>query len=326
LTDAFSKAGVTRLGTPVLFRGLRCLDEGLALEVVNVSLAICEQYPGITLGGIFVENLDDPLDEPEPAKSLAERGGTMASSFGGSQAYRIVHEFAIKHDVSSLAEFYRDDLEHARAALPDGLLDLVGWICPDSFDFRSNGLIVVGRETFGTRTTYLEICVSQEARRRRHALRNLHPIPALRTTLTTAVLLHEFGHLVAGTLRLLPGGVWESTLDVLERALFGDNDGFQAHRAALINAGASPQQLRLGGLPDGKPGAYSDAQEALPAQKDLFGEPVQNLMDLAPRWSTSVDEIFAESFALSLSAQSGEVRSRLRPFRQSLIDAGIARG
>jgi len=134
-------------------------------------------------------------------------------------------------------------------------------------------------------------------------------------------LVHEFGHVVDAALAGLGKEAWYHVVEALEDALLRDEDGrWLIKDRALREAGLTRRDARLINYPTHVP--VRGEGEWRRVVRKVVGEPIAHQVGSYAAWT--LDEMFAEAFAVAYSTKAPELSRRLAGFKRALVDVGLA--
>ena len=297
--------------------GLTRMDALLANELASVYLGLREKYRGVWVDQVnFCSTISD-LD-----------GGTLACATSTSLNTPTLHHLAFEVgsvDVREILNHLHQSSDQFDAKVIASAKQEARTLGPRAGrrDLASHGAIDISEcfshpRCYGTLQTYWEI-------RNYNSDIKGQPLRLVENMVSEAafVMIHEFGHLVETAVLSQGEEAYALMLEALEDGLLRDENGrWLVKDKELREAGLTRRDARLANYP-----AYSNIKRGEGAKRkavrDVAGAPIgYALGSYARRYR---DELIAEAFALAITAKDPELRARLAPFRQVLVDVGIAR-
>jgi hypothetical protein len=297
-------------------QGLSHFDPKLANELVSVYLGLAERYTGVVVDLVnFAADVSMLGNSVLACATMAPRQWPTLHAL----SYEL-NEYDARDLVGALHAHGHDPRVIAKA---ESELSEIGRTARKR-DVQAHGSIELSA-CFSHPRCYATLISFWEHRNQIRAAAG--KAPALVPTLVSSaafVLVHEFGHLVEAALLSLGEDQWNYVMSVLEECVFKNEKGrWLVPPRVLAEAGLTRADARLATYP----GEFDTRPAGCVPRKTLrkvVGEPVGYLLgNYAPY---SRDEIFAESFALALTARDPQLRARLAPFRRALIEVDIAKG
>lgn len=296
-------------------RGLARVTPHLANELAHVFLSLSQHYPGVCIDQFVASG-----DMSDFSSDLV-----LAYAFATSDEVPNLHRAAlITGESSRWAVLERVDELKLSDAQHRHLRE----------EWRRLGAARVERDLLGHGTIALSECLTAHPRclgslvsyfemrnARRERAGKAPGVPASKVSLTSGVLIHEFGHLVEAALIRLGEHEHRYVFDTIERALLRRDNGRSVFSSRdLSTHGLSREHVRLVNYPEyGDPNGYDGVVRY--AQRRLVGGRIQEFLGKYP--AESRREIFAEAFWMSWTSSDAELYERLVPLRHALIEVGL---
>ena len=295
-------------------KGLAKLDVRLANELASVYLGLASKHHGVWVDSI---NFSTPLSEIGSA--------AMAFASETSSSWPTLH--ALSYEIGSIDVGYvLAAAQHDREIDPQVLLaaereaQCLGRRSR-TLDLQSHGTIEL-TECFGHPRCYGTLQAYWAMRSQMSAAQG-RPVRLVPTHLSEAsfILTHEFGHVVDVALQAAGKEAYFHVLEALETAVLRDGGGrWLIKDRALRDAGLTRRDARLINYPTHF--AVRGEGEWRRVVRKVVGTTIA--LQLGSYASWTIDEMFAEAFALMHSARDTELRSRLAGFKKSLVEVGVA--